>query len=112
MTEDKLEMGSGARMRGAKNVRSRSVAFPYFLSSYCVSGTVLGGKGLKVRVVHSLFLLCAFHLLERILRRQMTWIVVVGMERPEETGEGSQGLVNDKACAGGNEGCKCGELSS
>lgn len=105
MTEDRLEMGSGARMRGPRNVIHRSVSFPYFLSSYCVSGPVLGARGLTVS--RSLFLLCGFHFLERMLRRKMTWIVVVGMERPEETGKGFQGLVKDKACVGENAGCKC-----
>lgn len=42
----------------------------------------------------------------------MTSIVVVGMERPEETGEGlqgwdEQGLVNNKQCVRESEGCKC-----
>lgn len=64
------------------------------------------------KVGGSLFLLCGFHLLERMwcqLRRKMTWIGVVGTERPEETGEGfpvwdEQGLVSGKECLGRKQG--------
>lgn len=78
---------NGASMRGARYVIHRSVAFPYFLSSYGVSGTVLGARGLKMS--SSLFLLCGFHLLERMLRRK--WPALWWLER-----RGQKRLVKDK----------------
>ena len=49
-------------------------------------------NGADTKVSRSLFLLYRFHLLERMckLRRKMTRIVAMGVERLEETGEGPQ----------------------
>lgn len=105
-TDDGQHMESGAMIEGAQNARCRRIDFPCLLSSFCLPGAR------DSKVGGSLFLLYGFHLLERMwcqLRRKMTWIVVVGMESPEETGEGfqvwdEQGLMCGKACLGRKQG--------